>query len=292
MEGAGAMLTIAEARALLETPDLISIGVRADDARRLRHQNRVTFVRVLDLLVGAAVPSTIPAAAGEVRLSGGIDSSERAVQAVAGIAQAAGATPVSGFSLVDLEALALREQIPLAELCARLHGAGMEAVAQAPLDRLRDPRVSLRAAHEGGLGIARLTVETSPPDPIALLDRVREAVADLPPRAAPAFAPLPRTIDSAAPTTGYDDIKLVAIARLFLDTVETIQIDWSLYGPKLAQVALTFGADDLDAVPLDPANVNLLGARRAPLEEVRRNIRAASFEPVERNGRFEVLAPT
>jgi 2-iminoacetate synthase ThiH len=81
----------------------------------------------------------------------------------------------------------------------------------------------------------------------------------------------------------------VALARLYLDTVHNIQVDWSLYGPKLAQVALTFGANDLDAVAPDPPSANLLGLRRAPLEEVRRNIRAAGFVPVERNGRFELL---
>ena len=102
--------------------------------------------------------------------------------------------------------------------------------------------------------------------------------------------PLPRALDSASPTTGYDDVKLVALARLFLENVDTVQIDWTLYGPKLAQVALTFGANDLDAVPLDPSSVNLLGPRRAPLEEVKRNIRSASFVPVPRNGRFDPIA--
>jgi 2-iminoacetate synthase ThiH len=58
-----------------------------------------------------------------------------------------------------------------------------------------------------------------------------------------------------------------------------------LYGPKLAQVALTMGADDLDAVsPVDDLRE---GRRRAPLEEVLRNIRAAGMQPLERNGRFE-----
>jgi aminodeoxyfutalosine synthase len=292
LEGVAAMMTIAEARELLETPDVISIGVRADDARRARHQNRVTFVRVLDVSVDAPSPSSVPAAAGEVRVTGAPASLDRAVQAIAAIERIAGGTPLTGFVLHDLEALAAREHVALPALAARLRRAGMHAVAEARIDRLRDPRVSLIAALEGGLGIARLTIEMPPPDVIALLDRVRDAVAGLPLGAGPAFAPLPRTVDPAMPTTGYDDVKLVAIARLFLDNIETIQVDWSRYGPKLAQVALTFGANDLDAVPLDPPNVNLLGPRRAPLEEVRRNIRAASLEPVERNGRFEVLAAT
>ena len=68
----------------------------------------------------------------------------------------------------------------------------------------------------------------------------------------------------------------------------SIQVDWTLYGPKLAQVALTVGADDVDGVsPVDDMSE---GRRRAPLEEIRRNIRAAGLEPVERNGRFESIA--
>jgi 2-iminoacetate synthase ThiH len=66
--------------------------------------------------------------------------------------------------------------------------------------------------------------------------------------------------------------------------VEVIQVDWALYGPKLAQVALTFGADDIDSVEVGVDDAK--GRRRSPIEEIRRGIRAAGFEPVERDGRF------
>ena len=66
-----------------------------------------------------------------------------------------------------------------------------------------------------------------------------------------------------------------------------IQVDWALHGPKLAQVALTFGADDVDRV--SPVDDVAEGRRRAPLEEIRRNIRAGSLDPVERDGRFETV---
>jgi aminodeoxyfutalosine synthase len=85
------------------------------------------------------------------------------------------------------------------------------------------------------------------------------------------------------PTTGYDDVKAVAIARLAAPQVPHVQVDWLRYGPKLAQVALTFGADDVDGVSASDAAPE--GRRRAPLEEIRRNIEAAGFEPVERGGR-------
>jgi aminodeoxyfutalosine synthase len=100
------------------------------------------------------------------------------------------------------------------------------------------------------------------------------------------FAPIPRH-PAGEPTTGYEDVKAVALARILLAGVPHIQADWTLHGPKLAQVALTFGADDMDNVsPLDEVAE---GRRRAPLEEIRRNIRAAGFEAIERDPRFSLL---
>jgi aminodeoxyfutalosine synthase len=99
------------------------------------------------------------------------------------------------------------------------------------------------------------------------------------------FAPLPRKLDDTQPTTGYQDVRHVALSRVLAENVETIQVDWTLYGPKLAQVALTFGADDIDSVSSE--DNESLGWRRSPLEEIRRSIRAAGLEPVERDGRFK-----
>ena len=99
-----------------------------------------------------------------------------------------------------------------------------------------------------------------------------------------AFAPLPRKMSVTKPTTGYDDVRMVALARRGGQNIESIQVDWALYGPKLAQVALTVGADDVDNVAAEDPGI--LGTRRSPLEEIKRNITAASLEPLERDGMF------
>jgi 2-iminoacetate synthase ThiH len=96
------------------------------------------------------------------------------------------------------------------------------------------------------------------------------------------------TLATYRPTTGYEDVKTVAIARLAAPAVPTIQVDWLRYGPKLAQVALTFGADDIDGISASDETVE--GRRRAPLEEIRRNIEAAGYTAVERDGWFAALA--
>jgi aminodeoxyfutalosine synthase len=98
------------------------------------------------------------------------------------------------------------------------------------------------------------------------------------------FAPLARTLSIAGPTTGYADIKQIALARTVVRNIASIQVDWPLYGPKLAQVALTTGADDVDGVAA--VETNALGRRRTALEEIKNNIRAAGLEAFERDARF------
>ena len=85
-----------------------------------------------------------------------------------------------------------------------------------------------------------------------------------------ACAPLPVETSPEQPTTGYDDMRHVALARLVLDNVEHIQAHWTRMGAKLSQSCLLFGANDIDAVPARDDMPH--GPRRAILEEVRRNL--------------------
>jgi aminodeoxyfutalosine synthase len=276
-----------ELTSLAATHDIISLGMLADDLRQQRHEKNTTFVRVADVPVEPG-PIAIPAAAGEVRIVGDPASRSAAIDRVRDVVQQTGGKVLSGFSLADLEELSGRERVTLRSLLEELHAAGLELVAEAPFDRLKDVRRSIEEVNISGLALARLTIHKSPSvDPLPLL----KSIADLQRAVAVirAFAPLPRRVNPAAPTTGYDDVKHVALARVVVDNIPSIQVDWSLYGPKLAQVALTVGADDVDGV--SPEEEAPEGRRRAPLEEIRRNIRAAGQEPVERNGRFERLVP-
>jgi aminodeoxyfutalosine synthase len=145
-----------------------------------------------------------------------------------------------------------------------------------------DAAAGLRAA---GLPINTITVDVLPDDPAARHD-ICERARTLQQASGgfKAFAPLPRTLSVTKPTTGYDDVKQIALARVVVDNVPSIQVDWPLYGPKMAQVALTVGADDVDNVSaVDPG---ILGTRRSPLEEIKTNIKGAALEAVERDGFF------
>ena len=275
-----------ELTSLANSHDIISLGVLADEVRRRLHGTKTTFVRVATVAAEVGAPVAHAPAAGELRIVGAPRSGTAAVARVREVAASAGGTVVTGFSLPDLERLSVQEGVTLRALLEDLRGAGLELVADAAVDLLQDARRSIEEVNIAGLALARLTLDQSTSsDAMPLL----KAVADLQRSVAVlrAFAPLPRRINPAAPTTGYDDVKRIAIARIVVDNVPSIQVDWALYGPKLAQVALTVGADDVDAVSPDGAAAE--GPRRAPLEEIRRNIRAAGLEPVERNGRFDAL---
>jgi aminodeoxyfutalosine synthase len=280
-----------ELTSLAASHDIIRVGMLADDVRRRHHGLTTTFVRVADVPAAMGEPVLIPSGAGEVRIVGAPATRAAAVERVREVAAAAGRAPgaaLSAYSLSDLEQLAATESVTLRALLEELRAAGLELVAEAPVDRLRDARRSIEEVNIAGLVLARLTVDQSPAaDPLLFL----KSVADLQ-RAVGVlrvFAPLPRRINPAVPTTGYDDVKRVALARIVVDAVPSIQVDWARYGPKLAQVALTMGADDVDAVS-PGVDAPGEGHRRSALEEIRRNIRAAGQEPAERNGRFDVLA--
>src|SRR3954452_24880794 len=279
-------VTDAELTSLADSHDIISIGVVADDLRRSRHGTATTFVRVADIAADAGAPIASRPSAGELRIVGMPVSRAAAVQRVREVAAVAAGAVVTGFSLADLEALSAAEHITLRALLEEMRAAGLELVAEAPIDRLQDARRSIEEVNIAGLSLARLTVEQLPAsDPLPWLKSIAElqrVVAFV-----RVFAPLPRRVNPAAPTTGFEDVKHVALARLVVDNVPSIQVDWSLYGPKLAQVALTVGADDVDGVSAEDDMSE--GRRRAPLEEIRRNIQAAGQDPVERNGRFDLV---
>lgn len=270
---------------ILDTPDLIAVGVAGDDKRREMHGAKATFVRVLEVHVDAP-PASLPAGthAGEIRIVGVPASLESAVRAVTATVAAADGLPVTGFSVFDLQGLSE----PLSEVSSALRAAGLTAVTRLQIDSVTNPADAARAIHAAGLRLPTMSVETiADEERMSICERAADLQATV--GGFNAFAPLPRTISITKPTTGYDDVKMVALARVVVANVPSIQVDWQLYGPKLAQVALTVGADDIDNVSaVDPG---VLGTRRSPLEEIKGNIKAAGLEAVERDGVYSVRQP-
>jgi hypothetical protein len=269
------------AEQILETPDLIEAGIAGDEVRRRMHGLQTTFVRVFEIHVDAP-PHALPPRtdAGEFRIVGRPGSLESAAAAVRAAVSLANGRPVTGFTVDALQSIG-----PLEQVGRVLGEAGLAAVAQLPLDRVADASSAVSALRAGGLAINAITIDELGDEPalrLGICQNVQQLQGTI--GGFKVFAPLPRILSVTKPTTGYDDVKQIALARVVVDNVPSIQVDWALYGPKMAQVALTVGADDVDNVSaVDPG---ILGTRRSPLEEIKTNIKAAALEAVERDGLF------
>jgi len=93
-------------------------------------------------------------------------------------------------------------------------------------------------------------------------------------------------------TTGYDDLKVLAISRLLLDNFDHIKAFWIMVGPKLAQVSLSFGVDDLDGTVVEERIAHDAGAeteQAMTIEQLVRLIKSAGFKPVQRDTLYNTV---
>ena len=101
-----------------------------------------------------------------------------------------------------------------------------------------------------------------------------------------AFHPDNTGLAHLPPPTGYHDLKSIAISRLLLDNFDHIKAYWVMLTPSIAQIALRFGADDLDGTVVEEKIYHDAGAKTAeftPRLELERLIREAGRIPVERD---------
>ncbi|WP_022852035.1 aminofutalosine synthase MqnE [Limisalsivibrio acetivorans] len=106
------------------------------------------------------------------------------------------------------------------------------------------------------------------------------------------FHPENTFLDGMMPSTGMDDLKMVAVSRLVLDNVPHIKAYWVMLGEKTAQIALRFGADDLDGTIFRENITHAAGATSSEgltEEELRGMITASGLEPVRRNAFYEAM---
>ncbi|MBW3671777.1 MAG: dehypoxanthine futalosine cyclase [Acidobacteria bacterium] len=83
--------------------------------------------------------------------------------------------------------------------------------------------------------------------------------------------------------TGYSYLRHQAVSRLYLDNIRSIQSSWVTQGLGVGQLALKFGANDMGSIMIEENVVAAAGARnRVTSEEMKRLIRDAGYEPVQR----------
>ena len=221
---------------------------------------------------------------------------------------------IKAFTAVEIDRLAVTSGKSIHEVIALLREAGLEMLpgggAEILSDRVRSelfPRKIdyrrwleiIEAVHRGGLQTNATmlyghieTIEERVEHLLrlrTLQDKTGGFLAFIP----LAFHSANTKLSHLPPTTAMDDLKTVAVSRLILDNVPHIKAYWVMIGEKLAQVALSFGADDLDGTIVEEKISHTAGATSAKgltRKELVRMITAAGFEPVERDAFYNPVA--
>jgi aminodeoxyfutalosine synthase len=93
-------------------------------------------------------------------------------------------------------------------------------------------------------------------------------------------------------TSGYDDLRNLAVARLYLDNIDHIKTHWIMVTPFLSQVALSFGVNDMEGTVVREKIYHEAGAQTAQsmsLDGILSLIRGAGKLPVERDALYRVV---
>ena len=107
-----------------------------------------------------------------------------------------------------------------------------------------------------------------------------------------AFHPTNTDLAHLPGPTGYYDLKIIAVARLLLDNIKAVKSYWVMISPRIAQVSLNFGANDIDGTVREEKIYHFAGATTPMLqqqEDLLRLIRQAGRTPVERDSVYNVL---
>lgn len=107
-----------------------------------------------------------------------------------------------------------------------------------------------------------------------------------------AYQPRDNNIPVNHPPTGFDSLRTIAVSRIYLDNFDHITAYWVGLGLKLAQVALSYGADDLHGTIVEEYIFHMAGAESPQLQtetEMLKAIREAGRTPVQRNTFYEPI---
>ena len=110
-----------------------------------------------------------------------------------------------------------------------------------------------------------------------------------------AFHPKNTQLTHLPPTTGFLDLKALAISRLMLDNFPHIKAFWIMLGLKLAQLSLSFGVDDLDGTVIEEKITHAAGAQTAQgisRQGLIQMIKEAGCIPIERDTVYNLIPKT
>lgn len=90
--------------------------------------------------------------------------------------------------------------------------------------------------------------------------------------------------------TAIEYLRVLALARIYLDNVPNIQVSWVTQGAKVAQIGLYYGGNDFGSVMIEENVVRAAGANfRLKTEEIKHIIKSAGFIPKIRNMQYDII---
>ena len=237
-------------------------------------------------------------------------------QMLSGLKQRYPDVHLKAFTMVEIGWFARREKITIREVLERLRAAGMDSQpgggAEIFSERVRriicDHKLTgdewletARTSHELGLRTnctmlyGHIENEEDRVDHLVRLRALQDETDGFVTFIPLAFHPDNTALSHIAKTSGFDDLKTIAVSRLILDNIPHIKAYWVMMTPRIAQVALRFGADDIDGTVVeekiyhDAGSTVTQGMRRG---ELLRLIRLAGRTPVERDTLYRPVQRT
>jgi len=223
---------------------------------------------------------------------------------------------IKAFTMVEVAYLAKRARLSTRQTLEQLKAAGVDSLpgggAEIFADRIRhiicDHKIdgdqwldTARLAHQLGLRsnatmlYGHIEGDEDRVDHLLKLRALQDETGGFQTFIPLAFHPANTPLEHLPTTTGLNDIRQIAVSRLVLDNFAHIKAYWQMLSPKIAQIALRFGADDLDGTVIeekiyhDAGATTPQGLRR---QELVRLIREAGREPIERDTLYRPVVRT
>jgi aminodeoxyfutalosine synthase len=232
---------------------------------------------------------------------------EHYLELVRGLKQRCPSVHIKAFTMVEVHYFARIAKLPIEEVLHKMKEAGVDSCPGGGAE-IFHPRVrkiicdhktsgqmwlsTAKKTHEAGLRsnatmlYGHVETEEERVDHLVKLrelqDETHGFVAFIP----LAFHPDNTALSHIPKPTGYADLRNIAVARLLLDNFDHIKAYWIMLSPSIAQIALRFGANDLDGTVVEEKIYHDAGAKTSeftPRAELERLIRAAGRVPVERD---------
>ena len=235
---------------------------------------------------------------------------------VSGLKQRFPQVHLKAFTMVEVAYLAKRAKLSIAETLQQLKTAGVDSLpgggAEIFADRIRhiicDHKIdgdqwleTARLAHNMGLKsnatmlYGHVENDEDRVDHLMRLRGLQDETSGFQTFIPLAFHPDNTLLEHLPKTTGMLDVKQIAVSRLVLDNFPHIKAYWQMLTPKIAQIALRFGADDLDGTVIeekiyhDAGATTPQGMRR---QELVRLIHEAGREAIERDTMYHPVVRT